>query len=636
VNVSISPTYNGTVPASFNAAAHTCSNVSCHADAYSTGSVTTPPWGTASACGTCHGSLASGAPATGSHSSHMAASATCGSCHAGAVSGVSGGTSHLDGNIDVTDGYPVNVTKHPAGSGYSTCTSASCHASAYGAGVATTPTWGTLADCGSCHPVAANGAPATGSHAAHMTAGAVCADCHSGAVQDTNGGVQHTDGNIDVYKTTPGDLGYPQNVAKHAAGSGYSSCSTASCHGTATWGVVGAITCVTCHAALQTGTHGTPRDAVVGEFGLAWGHKKSGRGAVTNADCIVCHLEGNYASQARSAYHGDGNIDLRDPDGAGETPITNISGGAFTFTKFATSYAAGSRTSTGHTANTVDNVLTQKFCLACHDNNGATNTTSRTAGGTAFMPWGGVNLGANYTVANGAAAAGGVVDVKTQFAIANSSSHPVLGPNTRDFPYSTRLAAPYNNIGTARDSNGTTGHTTAQSVVLNCFDCHNVSGASPLTNRTVAAHGNAQTIRGTIYVASPTFCLTCHTGTYGGNTQHHGTGSAWATIGSNHGTSVMNNCHYCHGSNTTATAPARPLRAQDYHGNNALVGGGLWPTVNSRPYAFIRGWSGSAYQRPYRSSEFTTGSAQCGAGTCPGGGQVGDGTTRNYTPGGSY
>ena len=155
----------------------------------------------------------------------------------------------------------------------------------------------------------------------------------------------------------------------------------------------GGTSCIGCHASVQTGTHGTPRDAVVSEFGLAWGHKKTGRGAVTDADCIVCHLEGDSATQKPSAYHKDGNIDLRDPDGAGETPITNMTGGAFLFTKFSTTYAAGSRTSTGNTSNNIDNVLTQKFCLACHDNDGATNLTARTPGGTAFMPWGGVNLG---------------------------------------------------------------------------------------------------------------------------------------------------------------------------------------------------------------------------------------------------
>jgi hypothetical protein len=211
--------------------------------------------------------------------------------------------------------------------------------------------------------------------------------------------------------------------------------------------------------------------------------------------------------------------------------------------------------------------------------------------------------------------------------------HPVLGPRNKDFPTAVRLADPYKPTGTR----GTQG-TKTDSVVLNCFDCHNQS--TPLTNRTNAAHGAAGTVRGTIYTATPTLCTTCHL-SYAGNYQHHNSGaagSAWGATGSNHGTAVLPNCHYCHGSNTSAAAPARPRPAQDYHGSNALPGGGLWTNVtpNGRPFAFIRGWSGNAYHRPYRSTEFTTGSAQCGAGTCPGGGQVGDGSTRNYTPGGSY
>ena len=206
--------------------------------------------------------------------------------------------------------------------------------------------------------------------------------------------------------------------------------------------------CVSCHAVAQ----GT-RAAVSTEFGLAWGHKKSGRGAVTKADCIVCHLEGDFTTQGiDSAYHlgvPNGNIDLRDPDGAGKTPITNNSGGAFTFTKYAISYAAGSRTTT--LGNTIPEVITVKFCMKCHDSNGATNPTALTRNatntattGTAMMPFGGLNLGANYTVVNGAAAAGGLVNVASQFAAANSSRHPVGAPNSRAYPYSTKLVAPYN------------------------------------------------------------------------------------------------------------------------------------------------------------------------------------------------
>jgi hypothetical protein len=485
--------------------------------------------------------------------------------------------------------------------GFSTCQT--CHGNAFSGGTATT-----CLNTAGCHGAGVNSPHArapwississTMTHTSTNTANAtMCGYCHEGEP-----------GNGNHPYTTPGPVGCFDSTLCHA---------------------VKATTCIGCHGSTQ----GT-RDAVVGEFGLAWGHKKTGRGAVSDADCIVCHLEGNYATQVRSAFHGDGNIDLRDPDGAGETPITNVSGGAFTFTKFATSYTGTVRFTDGHTRNDIDNVLTQKFCLACHDSNGATNATARTAGGTQYMPWGGINLGANYTVANGAAAAGGVIDTKTQFATTNSSVHPVLGPRSSDYPVNTRLATPYNNIGTTRVAGA---HNLANSVVINCFDCHNTPTA-PLTNRTVVAHGNAVTLRGTIYVngAASTLCTTCHTGytSAPGTAGVHGSGSAWQTTGSSH--DVRIECHGCHGSNTGTARAVRPLGAQDYHGNNALVGGGLWPTINSRPYAFIRGWTGGAYHRPYRSSEFTTGNPTCGAGTCPTDGQVGDGSNRTYSPGGTY
>ena len=45
----------------------------------------------------------------------------CGDCHTGAVKDSNGGTAHVDGNIDVADGYPANVTKHAAGTYTGTC-----------------------------------------------------------------------------------------------------------------------------------------------------------------------------------------------------------------------------------------------------------------------------------------------------------------------------------------------------------------------------------------------------------------------------------------------------------------------------------------------------------------------------------
>ena len=66
-----------------------------------------------------------------------------------------------------------------------------------------------------------------------------------------------------------------------------------------------------------------------------------------------------------------------------------------------------------------------------------------------------------------------------------------MGPKTKDFPTPARLLAPYNNFTRA----GTSGTKTA-GVVINCFDCHNQPAV--LTRRTVAAHGNAVTLRANV------------------------------------------------------------------------------------------------------------------------------------------
>jgi predicted CxxxxCH...CXXCH cytochrome family protein len=666
-------------PAYNSPAAGQCANVYCHGAGMASNTsnppasrVASPTWsapfltGTAGTvgngsstpgsgdCSKCHGYP----PMTATHAGKTAIA--CTGCHShvnAAGTGFTDATKHINGVVDASGGhaYPYPGATHMSAAGttpWSACSG--CHnttsAGTYPVARGTAPNCrachsnGLLApsgtsSCYDCHgATATDGQPKgnsfpniSSSHTPHIAkAGLTCTNCHFGY---GSGSTKHGFSNTST--TTKGKVAFNGITPTPAWTPATNSC-TNTCHGTAVWG--SRLGCINCHAVAITRTKGRPGTqlaAVTTEFGLAWGHKKAGRGAVTNADCIVCHLEGNFTTQKTSSYHGDGNIDLRDPRGAGETPITNISGAAFTFQRFSTSYAAGSRTSTGHTANTIDNVLTQKFCLGCHRSSGATNPTARTAGGTAYMPWGGVNLGATYTVANGAAVAGGVVNVFSQFSSGNSSYHPVRAPLNRDFPAATRLVAPYNNNGSRAGTSGTK----TLSVVINCFDCHNVSATAPWTLRTVVAHGNATTIRGTIYAfgAVSTLCTTCHSG-YTTTSGYHGAGSAWAATGSSH--NVTRNCQDCHGTyQTTSTAPARPIRAQDYHGNNSLNGGGLWPTVASRPYAFIRAWGGTAYHRPLRGKEFTTGSATCGAGSCPSGGnggQVGDGSTRTYTPGGSY
>ncbi|MGC2062403.1 MAG: hypothetical protein WA610_05445 [Thermodesulfovibrionales bacterium] len=523
----------------------------------------------------------------------------------------------------------VFTVNEQMGSTITTCTG--CHAY---------PASGGLAD-GTARNVPAGQFP--GSHSASTHSQQVCTVCHV----DNGSNMAHRNGNIDIAAGVAYSRGTSVAQSNAALNGGTCSGGGSSCHTSggsggspsSAWGTPGG-DCISCHTLVQTGTHGTPRDAVSTEFGLAWGHKKTGRGAVTVADCIVCHLEGDFSTQKPSSYHKDGKIDLRDPDGAGETPITNISGGTFTFTKFATSYAAGSRTSTGHLSDTdVANVITQKFCLACHDSNGAINTTARTAGGTAMMPFGGIDLGATYTVLNGAAALGGVVDVKTQMATSNSSFHPVMGPKTKDFPTPAKLAVPYNNFTRA----GTSG-TKTTGIVMNCFDCHN-TGQS-VTNRTIVSHGNAQTINGTLYaaatggnsVSTPTFCTQCHL-TYIGT--GHGAGSAVATINNNMSSTRFQVCANCHFS--SGFKPARPLQAADVHGFNGLAAtGGAWTYGSGsgmRPVAFMRNvgrWV-STSPRPYTAPGLTGTGAQCGGAlnTSTGGVSCNE-TMSTYTPGGSY
>ena len=640
-----------------------------------------------SSCGSCHGYTSSFDDGTsrntptgafvGSHNKHVVqAGIVCAKCHITPADETSANYAHRTGAIQMAS--PINgdtggaygkaspwaQTNSP--SSMQACSNVYCHSQGTGATLNSGDTrgpsspgvalnWGAAGACNSCHgypPNYANqdttwGAAKANSHSKHQ---AQCSTCHNSTTLNSmaiSSPANHANKTYDIVVGNGATIGgYTYDVAG-------GTCTTISCHSNGTspdtsrqWGGASldpaVYKCTTCHNVSHAITSGPlagtgTRDAVNGEFGLAWGHKKTGRGTVTDADCIVCHLEGEYATQTRSSVHGDGYIDLRDPDGSGEDGITDIDGKPFRFAKFVTSYTGTVRFSNGHLRNDIDNVLTQKFCIACHDNNGATNPTARSNNGgtgTAYMPFGGVNLGANYTVQNGAAVAGGVIDVKTQFATTNSSVHPVLGPLNRDYPAASRLAVPYNNHSASR---GASGGTKSLSVVINCFDCHNTP-TTPFTTRTVAAHGNNATLRGDVYTNPYTLCQVCHTGYTVAN--NHGAGSAMASSTGRSGEGFNSGCYSCHGDSgdtdggSTPTT-VRPVRGQGYHGFNTLIGGGVWPTGGGKPYAFIRNTETFAggYHRPLRGiGELTTGSATCGGNT----GCVGNGSARTYTPGGQY
>lgn len=600
----------------------------------------------------------------GSHNKHSGSGTSqyayaCTTCHTDNGANLA----HAEGNINMSmtpgsysrgTSFAVNNTTFSPG----TCSATYCHSNGTGGTTnvgetrtvvsVASPLWGGTTTCATCHgkpPAYANytsATPVAGSKAnAHMGtthAAQICTTCHdSVTTADAGATYATTSSHANGVYNLNASLGYTYNVRRGGT------CATPGCHGTVNWG--GKLGCVNCHNTTYVRTKGRPGKILanaVGEFGLAWGHKKTGRTTVSDADCIVCHLEGVYSTGKTSAtYHQDGNIDLRDPDGAGETPITDITGAVWTFQRFSTSYAANSRSTVGHTLNNIDNIITQKFCLKCHDSNGASNPTARSNNGgtgTNAMPFGGVALGANYTALNGAIGTQGTINVFSQFSSGNSSVHPVRKPLNRNFPIASRLVAPYNSQGAGRVA---TGGVKSLSVVMNCFDCHNTP-TTPLTTRTVSAHGNAATLRGTVYVVGMNLCAVCHSGYT--VAQNHGSGSAMASLTGRTGEGFENACYSCHGDSgdiDSAILPTtvRPVRAQNYHGFNTLVGGvAKWPAAaGGKPYGFIRNtvtYSGAtAYHRPLTGiGELATGSATCMGGA----GCAGNGSARIYTPGGQY
>jgi predicted CxxxxCH...CXXCH cytochrome family protein len=90
---------------------------------------------------------------TGSHTKHVLhTNVNCGNCHTGSTTTTYVSVNHFDGNIDVAVG-PTNITKHAAGSGYSSCSNVTCHNGGTGVGAFTAPavTWGQTLNCGGCH-----------------------------------------------------------------------------------------------------------------------------------------------------------------------------------------------------------------------------------------------------------------------------------------------------------------------------------------------------------------------------------------------------------------------------------------------------------------------------------------------------
>jgi predicted CxxxxCH...CXXCH cytochrome family protein len=313
-----------------NTGSKTCSNIYCHSTGQSVtdGNDPTPVYASpvwddplSAVCGSCHKVSEAMGLTSGSHAEHLGSTGVsgCGDCHTGAANDASSynSSNHVNGSIDVANDYTAGGTP---GNGYGTCSTASCHDDGTGT-IVITPTWGTdVPDCTACH----SEVPNTGSHQKHVVTTtykkADCADCHDGAVKGTTPPAQHLDGNLDVYDSTPGDLGYPLDVAK--GGAPYDSCSTAYCHSTGqsttdgndptptyatvTWGDT--VICGDCHKVSEA-------------MGLTSGSHAEHLGSTGVSGCGDCHTgAANDASSYDSITHVDGIIDVSNSYSAGGTP----------------------------------------------------------------------------------------------------------------------------------------------------------------------------------------------------------------------------------------------------------------------------------------------------------------------------
>jgi predicted CxxxxCH...CXXCH cytochrome family protein len=327
-------TYNATTTSPVTSVSNTgnkqCSGVYCHSTGQSTSdpnsstpTYATPTWDNPAtgACGTCHAVAEGSGLTSGSHGEHLGTTGVngCGDCHTGAANDASSysSTNHFNNSINVANSYTLGGAP---GNGYGTCSAASCHHD----GVSTqktSPAWGSPGGgCAECHAEV----PSTGSHSKHVTTtlykAALCGDCHDGAVRNTTAPAQHLDGDLDVYDSSAGDLGYPQDEAM--GGSPYGSCSTAYCHSTGqstsdgnsstptyatvTWADTAA--CGTCHKVTEAS-------------GLTSGSHAAHLGSSGVNGCGDCHTgAADNASAYNSTEHVDKTIDVANSYTAGGAP----------------------------------------------------------------------------------------------------------------------------------------------------------------------------------------------------------------------------------------------------------------------------------------------------------------------------
>ncbi|WP_154650457.1 CxxxxCH/CxxCH domain c-type cytochrome [Geotalea daltonii] len=321
-----------------------CSATYCHSNARGSNGVSASVnWGITArdaSCGTCHGNstttIAGSNPAStpnmlsGAHKAHIVGVSTgggfgCVDCHATTVSsnttiGTSRYNKHVNKFVDYSGLY--------AGKN-KTCSNIYCHSTGRGTFV-NPPTWasGTTLDCSGCHgSTSAN--LTSGSHNAHLVAGATCQNCHWNTTQ-ANGTI------VVVAEHISRTVGVNQgSTFKSAAVSftGTTSCSAISCHsnGTsggaaaATWG--GTLKCDGCHPNLSAAhtVHANLNLSTGVTFYNYTAIKSTGSEAVNGVKygfgCGTCH------PLVESTYHMDGSVEVQlDPATVGAGALRQKNG----------------------------------------------------------------------------------------------------------------------------------------------------------------------------------------------------------------------------------------------------------------------------------------------------------------------
>jgi predicted CxxxxCH...CXXCH cytochrome family protein len=635
--------------------------------------------GTNADCSKCHGTppTNTGTGATSSSHTGVAYPAGCNKCHndvsttTGLLTSVA---RHMNGVVNVDGGHSF---PYP-GATHKTATDAcsSCH-NTTATGV-TYATWATNSrgtapncttchlngvggasgstSCSDCHGLAANntvaakaGAPSgtafpnlDDDHTWHVgTKGYTCSTCHSAggtgsATHGNSNGVTRTPASITASLVAVAPITFTPTFD---AATSRTTCANISCHsvaGAAIWGVT-KFDCIGCHSStilIENGPlagQAQYRAAVAASLksSATRSHKGTAIGSdATKWDCVVCHMEGEYATAAQSNVHGNGVLDFRDPDTGVQVKKVEWGGKA---------YAQNLSDAAGRYKNTLTNFTTARFtrdlsvvlesdpnwlkiasvqmnlCLNCHDYDGATNSnawTKNSAGtvvGTAGRPFGlaVTSTATQYWVTTTLRSAAGnvtgnVMNVFSQLSTANASAHPVTGRGNNGFATGSMMKAPWGNSTktiTARASNTVYGY------LISCFDCHTANSSTGLQTGTDVAHGNNSTtaavalvkpyptIQGT--AAAPNLCNQCHADGYATGTSAHPSNSASGFSSMN--ATTMGTCANCHVT-TTATVGARAVAVHGY--NVTEAGAATFPTTASRPYAFWRGGPSVTYWGP--------------------------------------